>query len=146
MVGSFRFTRWELEVGGWELACRRLLPRRTSILCAAALTFLAACSSPRPEATRASGPLEAIGPKGEVRWPVTFSWKGSSPESVVRIRIFDEAERQVFGIEARGSARTAPDELRAILGAGAPYQWRVARVDANGEEADASALTAFSVR
>jgi hypothetical protein len=77
---------------------------------------------------------------------VTFSWSGTSADSVVRIRVFDEAERQVFGLEARGTSQEAPPDLKSALAPGAPYQWRVARVDENGQEADASTLTAFSLR
>jgi hypothetical protein len=65
---------------------------------------------------------------------------------VVRVRIFDEAERQVYGIEARGNQAQAPDELRQLLKTRTPYQWRVARVDENGQEVDQSDLTAFSIR
>ena len=65
---------------------------------------------------------------------------------MVRVRIFDEAERQVYGIEARGNQAQAPDELRQLLKTGTPYQWRVARVDENGQEVDQSDLTAFSIR
>jgi hypothetical protein len=67
-------------------------------------------------------------------------------DGVVRVRVFDEAERQVFGMEARGTSRAAPDELRPLLEPGHTYVWRVARVDENGEEAGASDLTPFSVR
>jgi hypothetical protein len=110
------------------------------------LLLLAACASPARQAPPASGPLEAIAPKGPTDWPPTFSWKGASADEVVRIRILDEAERQVYGMEARGSTKGSPAELKSILEAGAPYQWRVARVDANGEETDASALTPFTLR
>ena len=79
-------------------------------------------------------------------WPITFSWSGASADSVVRIRVFDEAERQVFGIEARGTAKEAPPELRSALSPHTPYQWRVARVDANGEEVDVSAMRSFTLR
>ena len=51
-----------------------------------------------------------------------------------------------FGFEARGTSKDAPPELRSILDAGTQYQWRVARVDANGEEVDPSAMKAFSLR
>ena len=77
---------------------------------------------------------------------MTFSWAGTSADSVVRIRIFDEAERQVFGIEARGTAKEAPPDLKSALSPGTPYQWRVARVDENGQEVDVSAMRAFALR
>jgi hypothetical protein len=118
---------------------------RLGALCAP-LLLLAACTSAPQQSPQASGPLEAIAPRGAADWPLSFSWKGASAGEVVRIRIFDDAERQVFGMEARGSTKASPAELKSILEAGAPYQWRVARVDANGEEADASALTPFSLR
>jgi hypothetical protein len=114
------------------------------VLCAG-LTLLGACST-APASRSASPPLEAIAPSGQVAWPVTFSWSGTTADAVVRVRIFDEAERQVFGFEARGTSKDAPPELRSILDAGMPYQWRVVRVDANGEEVDPSAMKAFSLR
>jgi hypothetical protein len=88
----------------------------------------------------------ALAPSGQVDWPVTFSWSGTSADSVVRIRVFDEAERQVFGLEARGTSQEAPPDLKSALAPGAPYQWRVARVDENGQEADGSAMLAFTLR
>jgi hypothetical protein len=77
---------------------------------------------------------------------VTFSWSGTSADAVVRIRVFDEAERQVLGLEARGTSIEAPPDLRSALSPGTPYQWRVARVDENGQEVDISAMRAFTLR
>jgi hypothetical protein len=87
-----------------------------------------------------------VSPRGSAEWPPTFTWSGVGEEDVVRVRIFDEAERQVFGMEARGRSTIAPGELRSLLQPAETYLWRVARVDANGEEAGASELTPFSVR
>lgn len=87
-----------------------------------------------------------MSPRGEASWPPTFSWSGVAADAVVRVRVFDEAERQVFGMEARGTSRVAPGELRTLLEPGRTYLWRVARVDENGEEAGASELTPFSLR
>lgn len=122
-----------------------LAARRIWVLCAG-LVLLAGCSSQPASAPATAGPLVALVPSGQVDWPVTFSWSGTSADSIVRIRIFDEAERQVFGLEARGTVKEAPPDLKSALSPGRPYQWRVARVDENGQEADASALTTFSLR
>lgn len=124
----------------------RLTPaRRVAALCVG-LALAAGCSAPPAGEPARTAPLQAVGPRGDVDWPITFSWSGAAPDAVVRIRIFDEAERPVFGIEARGSSKEAPQELKPMLSPGAPYQWRVARVDANGDEVDASEMTAFSLR
>jgi hypothetical protein len=114
-------------------------------LCAALLVF-GACRSPASVPASNSGPLTAITPSGQSDWPLTFRWSGASAGALVRLRIYDDAERQVFGSEARGTTWEAPRDLNGILSRGTPYQWRVARVDANGEEVDASALTRFSIR
>ena len=111
------------------------------------LALAAGCSTGQPPATVApAAPLEAVSPAGPTEWPLTFSWRGAAADAVVRVRVFDEAERAVYGIEARGTRAAAPDELRRLLKSGSPYQWRVARVDENGQEVGQSELTAFSVR
>ncbi len=112
-----------------------------------AMALAAGCSSAQPPAAVApAGALQALAPAGGTGWPFAFSWRGASADAVVRVRVFDEAERQVYGIEARGNQAQAPDELRRLLKIGTPYLWRVARVDENGEEVDQSDLTAFSIR
>jgi len=112
-----------------------------------AMALAAGCSRAQPPAAVApAGPLHAVSPAGVTGWPFAFTWRGASAASVVRVRIFDEAERQVYGIEARGNQALAPDDLRRLLKTGAPYLWRVARVDENGQEVDQSDLTAFSIR
>lgn len=112
-----------------------------------AMALAAGCSRGQPPAAVATaGPLHAVAPAGVTGWPFAFTWRGASADAVVRVRIFDEAERQVHGIEARGNQAQAPDDLRRLLETGAPYLWRVARVDENGQEVDQSELTAFSVR
>ena len=106
----------------------------------------AGCSSAPPPAARPAGPLQAVQPAGPASWPLTFTWTGAAPDGLVRVRVFDEAERQIYGIEARGNTVDAPDDLRRSLDTGKPYLWRVARVDENGSEVDQSALTSFSLR
>lgn len=113
------------------------------LLCAG---LLVSCAGPTTSGRQEPGPLQAVAPRGEASWPPTFSWSGVGNDAVVRVRVFDEAERQVFGMEARGTSRVAPGDLRALLEPGRTYLWRVARVDENGEEAGASELTPFSVR
>ena len=113
------------------------------LLCAG---LLVSRGGPPPSDRPEPGPLRAVSPRGEASWPPTFSWSGVAADAVVRVRVFDEAERQVFGMEARGTSRVAPGELRTLLEPGRTYLWRVARVDENGEEMDASELTPFSVR
>ena len=117
--------------------------QRAWILCAG---LLAACSAPPPSLDPAAKTLQAVSPRGAADWPPTFTWSGGAEDGVVRVRIFDEAERQVFGMEARGASKVAPDGLRPLLEPGRSYLWRVARVDENGEEAGASELTPFSLR
>jgi hypothetical protein len=87
-----------------------------------------------------------VAPAGVTPWPFSFTWRGGSADTVVRVRIFDEAERAIYGIEARGTETPAPEILRRLLTPGSPYLWRVARVDENGDEVDQSDLTAFSVK
>jgi hypothetical protein len=123
------------------------LDRALNLCCALVLMALTSgCSRAQPPAVVAGGPLRAVAPAGTTAWPFAFKWQGASADSVVRVRIFDEAERAVYGIEARGAQAPAPDELRRLLNAGSPYLWRVARVDENGQEVDLSELTAFSIR
>jgi len=90
--------------------------------------------------------LRATTPSGAVSWPLVFRWEGAAPSDVVRVHILDDAERPIFGMEVRGSSAEAPKSLRSQLLPGAPYQWRVARVDENGDESDASELTAFQLQ
>ena len=112
-----------------------------------AMVLAAGCSSTQPPAAVGhAGPLQALSPAGPTGWPFEFTWRGGTPDAVVRVRIFDEAERAIYGIDARGTRATAPDELRRLLKSGSPYLWRVARLDENGQEVDQSDLTAFSVR
>ena len=121
--------------------------RAHNLCCALVLMALTGgCSSAPPPVVVAGGPLRAVAPTGATAWPFAFSWQGASADSVVRVRIFDEAERVVYGLEARGAQVPAPDELRRLLSSGTAYQWRVARVDENGQEVDQSELTAFSLR
>jgi hypothetical protein len=81
-----------------------------------------------------------------VEWPFEFRWKGAAPSTVVRLHIVDEAERPLTGLEVRGDHLSAPAELKSTLRAGVRYQWRVARVDENGDETDASPLTTFEIK
>lgn len=113
-----------------------------------AMVLAAGCSSaqPPPAVAQAGGPLQAVSPAGLTGWPLEFTWRGSTPDAVVRLRIFDEAERAVYGIDVRGTRAPAPDDLRRLLKSGSPYLWRVARLDENGQEVDQSELTSFSVR
>lgn len=112
-----------------------------------AIALAAACSRAQPPAVVGqTGPLQAVAPAGPIALPFSFTWRGTSAESVVRVRVFDEAERPIYGIEARGSHAAAPEDLRRQLKTATPYLWRVARVDENGEEVDESDLTSFSIR
>ena len=112
-----------------------------------AMAVAVGCSKEQPPAAGAPpAPLHTVAPSGTTGWPFVFVWRGASADAVVRVRILDEAERQVYGLEARGSQAPAPDDLRRLLKTGTPYLWRVARVDENGQEVDPSDLTAFSVR
>ena len=113
----------------------------------AGTALAAGCSTaPPPAAAAPAGPLRAVTPAGPVPWPFTFTWEGAGADSVVRVRVFDEAERVLHGIEARGASAPAPEALRRLLRPGTTYLWRAARVDENGEESGASELTPFSVR
>jgi hypothetical protein len=129
---------------------RRVLAGVTGVAlpCAVlAMVLAAGCSSAQPPAAVAqAGPLQAVSPAGLTAWPFEFAWRGGTPDAVVRVRIFDEAERVVYGIDVRGTRAQAPDDLRRLLKSGSPYLWRVARLDENGQEVDQSDLTAFSVR
>jgi len=113
------------------------------------LLMLAGCSPSIPAARPADSgmrQLRAASPSGPVSWPLVFRWEGAAPSDVVRVHIFDDAERPIFGMEVRGSSADAPKSLRSQLFPGARYQWRVARVDENGDECDASELTAFQLQ
>jgi hypothetical protein len=118
-------------------------------LAAASLASVLAggCSGGPPPATPAAvAPLVTLAPRDAVSWPFTFSWNGASPDAVVRVRVFDEAERAVLEFEARGTSVAAPKGLRSKLQPSATYLWRVARIDANGQEAGTSELTSFSLK
>jgi hypothetical protein len=104
------------------------------------------CASSQPPPQPPSAPLEGLAPTGAVAWPFEFRWKGAGPETVVRIHVVDEAERPLAGFEGRGDHLPAPDGLKSVLRAGLRYQWKVARVDENGEEVGASSLTAFTIK
>jgi hypothetical protein len=98
----------------------------------------AGCSSAPPPPAPPAGPLQALQPSGATTWPITFTWTG--------VAGYDEAERQLYGIEARGNKADAPDDLRRSLDPGKSYLWRVARVDENGAEVDQSELKGFSLK
>ena len=115
-----------------------------AVTLAAALAI--SCASSQPPPATPSTPLEGVSPNGAVAWPFEFRWKGAGPETVVRIHVVDEAERSLAGFEGRGDHLAAPAGLKSMLRAGLRYQWRVARVDENGEEVGASALTAFELK
>jgi len=119
-----------------------------AVTLAASLAISCASSQPPPAPPPAppSGPLEGVAPSGAVAWPFEFRWKGAGAQTVVLVHVLDEAERPLAGFEGRGDHLPAPDSLKAMLRAGLRYQWRVARVDENGEEVGASALTAFSIK
>ena len=123
------------------------LPRAADLRAAViAMVLAAACSPAPPPPGEPPAALTGVSPSGPTAWPFEFTWTGASASSVVRVRVFDEAERPVFGLEARGAAAAAPDALRPLLRPGVTYQWRAARVDGNGEETDASSMVTFSVR
>jgi hypothetical protein len=105
----------------------------------------AACSPPPSAPPPSSGPLTALAPKGDVALPFVFRWDGAGPSTVVHVRVYDDAERPLYLIEARGSEAPAPKDLRGLLRPGQDYQWKVMRVDENGEEADASPPVTFAV-
>lgn len=111
------------------------------------MAVAAGCSSPPPPAVaRAAGPLRAVSPAGPASWPFAFAWEGADQDTVVRLRVFDAAERMVYGLEARGATASAPEALHALLQQGATYQWRVSRIDENGDENGQSELIVFSLR
>ena len=105
-----------------------------------------ACASGQQAPAAPPAPLEAVAPSGVVSWPFEFRWTGASPSTVVRIHVVDEAERPLTRLEGRGEQLPAPAGLKSMLRAGVRYQWRVARVNGDGEEAGASALTAFELK
>lgn len=116
-------------------------------LAVALATVLAAgCSSSAPPA---AGPpaarLVASTPSGAVAWPLEFKWTGASASDVVHVHVADDAERPLEMFETRGDHLRAPEKLKSLLRPGTRYQWRVARLDANGQEADGSAPTVFEI-
>jgi hypothetical protein len=113
------------------------------------LLMLAGCSANTPAARPADSgmrQLRATSPSGPVSWPLVFKWEGAAPSDVVRVHVLDDAERPIFGMDVRGTSAEAPKSLKSQLSPGARYQWRVARVDENGDESDASELTVFQLR
>jgi hypothetical protein len=127
-------------------------PRRTGrsvwgpALCLFAALAVLGCGNSPPADFGSPGPLRAIGPRGPVDWPFDFTWTGTSSDTVVRLHVFDEAERQLYEIDGRGGRIAASQALRSRLKPSTPYLWRVARIDANGHEVDQSELLAFSLR
>jgi hypothetical protein len=107
---------------------------------------VSSCSPSVPPAAAPLTPLVASSPRGEVAWPIEFTWTGGSPADIVRVRIVDGAEREILTIETRGDHVPAPDGLKASLRPGVRYQWQVARIGADGQDAGASALTTFEVK
>ncbi len=119
------------------------------LLAVLGMLALAGCSSGVPPAKSADSgmrQLRGTSPSGSTSWPVVFRWEGTGGTEVVRVHVLDEAERPIFGIEARGGFVAAPQSLKAQLMPGARYQWRVARVNENGDESDASELTPFQLQ
>lgn len=115
----------------------------------AGVLLLAGCSASTPPARPPDSgmrQLRATSPSGPVNWPLVFRWEGAGASEVVRVHILDDAERPIFGMEVRGSSAEAPKSLRSQLTPGTRYQWRVARVDENGDESDASELTVFQLQ
>ena len=110
------------------------------------LVLAGGCGHDATPATGVALPqLTAVSPDGRVTWPFVFRWRGASADTVVRIRVMDDAERAVYGIEARGHQVTAPAPLKGLLEEGQRYQWRVSRVNENGDEAGTSELAVFTV-
>ena len=128
---------------------RHLRRARVKLAAIVGLLMLAGCSASAPAARHADSgirQLRGTSPSGAVSWPVVFRWEGAAPTDVVRVHILDDAERPIFGMEVRGSSAEAPKTLRSQLLPGTRYQWRVARVDENGDESDASELTGFRLQ
>jgi hypothetical protein len=128
---------------------RDIRDARVKLVALVGLLMLAGCSASTPAARPADSgmrQLRATSPSGPVSWPLVFRWEGAAPSEVVRVHILDDAERPIFGMEVRGNSADAPKSLRSQLLPGARYQWRVARVDENGDESDASELTAFRLQ
>ncbi len=87
-----------------------------------------------PRAGSARATIEAVGPKGAIRFPFSFEWKtsGVDPDSVFRLTLYDEAERQIFERDTRVSRFEAPDDLKGLLASTPRFLWRVAVVDGSG--------------
>ncbi len=117
--------------------------KRLAAVALAALAITTAACGAGPRQAAATAPLRAEQPADAVDWPIEFRWSGASSDAVVRLHVMDDAERPVASLEVRGTSKTAPESLRALLRPGVRYQWRVARVDENGEEANASAPVTF---
>ena len=107
----------------------------------------AGCSNGQPtrDTNVTPGPLKAVAPSGDTAWPFMFRWDGARPDSVVRVRVMDEAERLILAFDTRGTSAPAPDTLRAQLRPGTRYQWSVAYPQDDDESA-ASPLEEFSLR
>jgi hypothetical protein len=119
------------------------------LLAVLGMLALAGCSPGVPSAKPADSgmrQLRGTSPSGSTAWPLVFRWEGTGRTEVVRVHVLDDAERPIFGIEARGDSVAAPGSLKTQLLPRARYQWRVARVNENGDESDASELTAFQLR
>ena len=91
--------------------------------------------------------IEAIGPKGEVQWPVLFEWKAAAGTRVVyRVTVYDAAERPLFEQQTRFARLEAPRELQILLPSTRRFQWRVAEVDADGKPIVETPLVEFTIR
>ena len=111
---------------------RHLSESRVRLLAVLGILALAGCSSGSPSAKSADSgmrQLRGTSPSGSTSWPLVFRWEGTGGTEVVRVHVFDEAERPIVGIEARGGFVAAPQSLSTQLMPGARYQWRVARVN-----------------
>ena len=91
--------------------------------------------------------IEAIGPKGDVQWPVLFEWKAAAgTRAVYRVTVYDAAERPLFEQQTRFARLEAPRELQALLPSTRRFQWRVAEVDADGKPIVETPLVEFTVK
>ena len=75
---------------------------------------------------------------------MTFSWRGTADDQVVKIYIVDAAERAITDFEARGRSVVAPQIIVDAIKPGEKMGWRVAAIDQNGEPVRLSALTPFT--
>lgn len=122
---------------------------RRAVLTGVLAALTAACGPPpddAPSMDAGVAPLTAVAPSGDTGPPIVFRWEGAGPDRVVRVHVFDDAERPLYGIEARGDHVAAPEPLYRLLQPGERYQWRVVGVDENGEEVGSSDLVGFRFR